>query len=89
MTENSRCVASTPYTVDNYVITEEATLWCETAYISQPTDLGSSGIPNSGGTRSLIAQTDTAGIESAINKGARLGTLDVAGLTASIFNTGR
>jgi hypothetical protein len=77
---------STPYTVDNYVITEEATLWCETAYISQPTDLGPTGIPNAGGIRGLTAQTDTAGIESAINVGQRLGSLDVAGLTASIFN---
>ncbi len=75
---------STPYTADNYVITEEANLWCETAFLSMPT--GEFDIPNSGGLRGLEAQTDTANIERAINQGARRGSLDVTGLVNSIFN---
>ena len=75
---------TTPYTVDNYVITEEASLWCETGYVSSPS--AEFDIPNSGGMRGLEAQTDTEHIERAVNQGGRRGSLDVAGLTASIFN---
>lgn len=75
---------STPYTVDNYVITETATIQCETAFLSQPP--GEYDIPNSGGLRGLEAQTDTMTIERVVNHGQRRGSLDVAGLTASIFN---
>ncbi|MFA5023438.1 MAG: hypothetical protein WC523_00575 [Patescibacteria group bacterium] len=75
---------STPYTADNYVITEEATMWCETAYISSPT--GEFDIPNSGGARGLQSQTDTSTIEHSVNSGSRRGSLDVAGLVNSVFN---
>jgi len=75
---------TTPYTVDNYVITEDATMWCETGFLSSPA--GEFDIPNGGGLRGLKAQTDTKTIERAVNQGGRRGSMDVAGLTASIFN---
>ena len=73
---------STPYTADNYIITETSTIWCETAYLVQPTDI----IPNSGGPRGIVAQTDTANIEYAVNTGERRGSMDVTGLLNSVFN---
>ena len=75
---------TTPYTSDNYVITESSSLWCETAYLLQPNQ---NSLPNSGGPRGLVAQTDTANIEFAVNSGERLGTMDVTGLLNSVFNS--
>jgi len=74
---------STPYTVDNYVITETATIQAETAYLLYPT---ADAIPNAGiNGRNIPAQTDTVGIEQGTNIGNMLGSLDASGLVNSIF----
>lgn len=69
----------TPYVAENYLITETATIWAETGFVSS----GGSPPPN---LRSLAAQTDaTAGIESAVNTGQRRGGVDAAGIINAIF----
>ena len=73
---------TTPYTVDNYVITEEATLWCETAFLSTPSGVS---MPTNPRGLDALAQTDSMGIEQSVNNGGRLGSLDVAGLMSSVF----
>ena len=71
----------TPYAADNYIITETASLWCETAYLLKT---GRSG-PDSSDLRAIDVQTDSAGVEGEVNSGRRLGSLDAAGLTQSLF----
>lgn len=68
---------STSYNSGDYTITESAGIEAETGYIS-------SGSPES--LRSIEAQTDSAGIEGAVNNGQRRGSLDVSGLLNSIFS---
>lgn len=75
----------TPYTADNYVITETGTLWCETAFLSTPTTSAENGIPYSGGLRGIQPTTDNAGIEQAVNIGDRRGSMDASGVIKSIF----
>lgn len=67
----------TPYTADNYIITETASIWCETAYHVQ--------VGRDGSLRPVERQTDNAGIEAEVNSGKRLGALDAAGLIQSLF----
>lgn len=75
---------STPYAADNYLITEDATMWCETAYINNI-----DGVPNTSGARTIPAQTDNKGIETDVNKGSsqRRGSMDVSGLLNSVFKS--
>lgn len=73
----------TPYAADNYIITETATIWCETAYLSS--SVGAEGIPLGGGIRGLTGVTDSAGIEGEVNTGSRRGAMDASGLVNSIF----
>jgi hypothetical protein len=77
---------STPYQSDNYIITETASIQCETAYLSTP-DKPENGnaIPNGGGLRGIKPQTDSADIESNTNYGGRRGAMDASGLIKSIF----
>ena len=77
----------TPYAADNYIITETATIWCETAFISYPESAGNNAIPNSGGIRGIEPQTDGASIESAVNWGNRRGSMDASGLVKSVFSS--
>mgnify|MGYP001598576630 CR=1 FL=1 len=75
---------STPYAADNYIITEEASIWAETAFIS---NLGSNfDIPLSGGIRGIAAQTDAELIERSVNIGNRRGALDASGIFNSLFS---
>lgn len=71
----------TPYQADNYVVTETATMWCETAYLSQ---VGRDGPANSS-LRRIQVQTDGAGVEAEVNSGRRRGALDAAGIVMSLF----
>lgn len=71
----------TPYAADNYIITETASLWCETGYLVQ---VGRDG-PVGSKLRPIETQNDNAGIESEVNSGRRLGSLDAAGLVMSMF----
>lgn len=71
----------TPYAAENYLITETATLWCETAYLVRS---GRSG-PLGSSLRPINTQSDAAGIESEVNSGKRRGALDAAGLIMSLF----
>ena len=74
----------TPYETSSYTITETATIWAETAYVSS--DVDSTGIPNAGGLRGITSQTDASGVESAVNFGGkRRGALDASGLVNSVF----
>jgi hypothetical protein len=69
----------TPYAAENYLITETASIWAETGFVSS----GGSPPPN---LRSLAAQTDaTSGIESAVNTGDRRGGVDAAGIINAVF----
>ena len=72
----------TPYAAENYVITESATIWAETAYIS---NLQGIDIPNN--IRGLVAQTDAQNIERQTNLGASRGSLSYSGIYNSIFST--
>jgi hypothetical protein len=67
----------TPYAADNYIITESATMWCETAYLVQ--------VGRDGSLRPVDRQVDSAGVEAEVNSGRRLGSLDAAGLIQSLF----
>lgn len=67
----------TPYAADNYIITETATLWCETAHLIQ--------VGRDGSLRPVDRQVDGAGVEAEVNYGRRLGSLDAAGLIQSLF----
>ena len=70
---------STPYTSDNYLISETGTLWAETGFVSS----GGTPPPN---LRGLDAQTDnTAGIERAVNSGDRRGGVDASGIINAVF----
>lgn len=71
----------TPYNQDNYLITESAEIWCETAYVSTPS--GHSG--DSVGLNSIEFQQDAAGIEEATNYGNRRGAVDAPGLINAVF----
>jgi len=73
----------TPYRADNYVITETASIWAETAFLTGPA--AEEDIPNSGGIRGLQASTDGGGVERQVNSGKRLGSLDASGLVNSFF----
>ena len=67
----------TPYQAGNYIITETASLWCETAYLVQ--------LGRDGSLRPVDRQNDNAGIEAEVNSGRRLGSLDASGLINSLF----
>jgi hypothetical protein len=75
---------TTPYAADTYLISEEATIWCETAYVTDPK---TSPNYDANGPRALRAQTDSAAIETTVNQGARRGSMDVSGLLNSVFRT--
>jgi hypothetical protein len=75
---------STPYAADTYLITEEATLWCERAFISNPDSSSGKYLPNND-IRSQKVTTDTADIEKSVNYGGRLGSLDASGVMYSVF----
>ena len=69
----------TPYAADNYLISETATIWAETGFVSS----GGSPPPN---LRSLEYQTDSsAGIERSVNTGDRRGGVDAAGIINAVF----
>ena len=73
---------STPYTAENYLISETATIWAETGYVSSP---DTTPPPN---LRSLEAQTDnTSGIERAANQGDRRGGVDAGGIINAVFES--
>lgn len=69
----------TPYSTSGYIITESASIWAETAFVS-------SGETNAGGALGYGVQTDKTGVESSVNLGGRRGSLDAAGLVNSVFN---
>jgi len=69
---------STPYTADNYLISETATIWAETGFVSNEP----SPPPN---LRSIDPQTDTGGIETLANTGQRRGGTDAAGIVNAVF----
>lgn len=74
----------TPYAADNYVITETASIWAETAFLVNGIGQGQD-IPASGGLRGLQAQSDGGRVEEEVNRGSRLGSLNAAGLVNSFF----
>lgn len=74
----------TPFAADNYVITESANIWCETAFVGSGLGQGEN-IPASGGLRGIEAQVDGGGVEQEVNSGARIGSLSASGLVNSFF----
>jgi hypothetical protein len=73
---------NTPYAADNYLITETATIWCETAFVSSPTQ---SNKTLSTLRDKMTPQIDNAGIETSVNWGGHRGAMDASGLLKSIF----
>lgn len=74
---------STPYTADNYLVTETASIWCETAYISTPTSPQDTTLST---IRNIAVQTDKGpGIEKMVNWGGHRGAMDASGILNSIF----
>ncbi len=71
----------TPYTAENYIITETASIWAETGLVHSPSDF----LPQNDSLRSVSTQTDAAAIETAVNRGSRRGGVDAAGLVNAIF----
>jgi hypothetical protein len=71
---------ATPYAADNYIVTETATIWCETAYISTP-DVSTKPLTNQ---RGIVGQTDGWGVESSVNSGGRRGSMDAGGILGII-----
>ena len=74
---------SSPYAADNYVITEEAGIWAETAFVSNMKT--TSDFPLSNNIRGITAQTEAARNENSVNIGGRRGSLDASGLFNSLF----
>lgn len=77
---------TTPYGVDDYTVIETATIWAETALVSNPSiALNESGIPDN--RRGLEPQLEAGGqaIERNTNQGNRRGALDAAGILNSLF----
>jgi hypothetical protein len=70
---------TTPYNASGYIITETATIWAETAYVSSP----SSGLATP--LRTVTTQTDQAGVEASVNRGGRRGAMDASGLVNAVF----
>jgi len=68
---------STPYQSDNYLITETSTILAEHGYVVES---GKSS------WRELAVQTDSVGLESALNEGNRRGGLSAGGIVDAIFN---
>jgi hypothetical protein len=68
----------TPYQATDFLITESATIWAETGFVSS----GGAPPPH---LRDFGPQTDTAGIEGSANVGDRRGGIDAAGLINAVF----
>jgi hypothetical protein len=71
---------STPYTAADYLISETADIWAETAYVS-------AGAPLASIERDSKTETDAEGIESSVNTGGRRGAMDASGVFNSIMKT--
>jgi hypothetical protein len=75
------------YTVDNYIITEEGTIWCEDIYTTSGNTSGtavkggSRGIPRTTVAREVATDTGTGGVVGVTGAGFR-GSLDVSGIHA-------
>jgi hypothetical protein len=72
----------TPYEANNYIVTESATIQCETAFLTEPVQANKGGM----GLRGIPPQTDDALIEKYVNTGTRRGSMDTAGIINSVFN---
>lgn len=69
------------YAADNWIIVDDMDWQAETIYSSIQ------GAPAAiGGSRSLIIQTDTLGVERAADQGKLRGALDVPGIINSVFS---
>jgi hypothetical protein len=73
----------TPYEANNYIVTESATIQCETAYLSAST--GEEETQVKMGLRGITPETDNASIEKNVNAGTRRGSMDTAGIINSVF----
>lgn len=73
---------STPYNADNYVITESATIKCETAFISNNVEpKNARGV----GPRAENYSDGVTTLEKSINQGGRRGALDATGLFNDLY----
>jgi hypothetical protein len=73
----------TPYQADNYIISETANMWAETAFITFPSNQYPEHL------RDFDPQTDaTSGVEKQVNFGFRRGAMDASGIVKSIFEEG-
>lgn len=72
---------STPYSADNYLITESATIWAEHAYVS------SGNAPATVRTPADTFQTDDVELATNSGQGGRRGSLDVSGLLNAAFGS--
>jgi hypothetical protein len=72
---------STPYSAENYIITESATIWAEDV----SSRLGSNSNVAQGGARDMTPQIEP--IERETDLGGRRGTLDAPGLITAAFSS--
>ena len=72
----------TPYNAENYIITETASIFAETGAVHSPSNF----VPANTSLRQFAAQTDGSAIEGAVNRGARRGGVDAAGIVNAVFN---
>lgn len=72
---------TTPYAADNYLITEEASIWCETAYVS------SGNTPVTIRNPADTFQIDDVELATNVGQGGRRGSLDVSGLLNATFGS--
>jgi hypothetical protein len=70
---------STPIKADNYIIVQQATVWCENVSATRAGNAVALS-QAAGGGRSIITPGQADPVEVAADRGARLGSLDFAGL---------
>jgi hypothetical protein len=76
---------STPLKADNYIIIQQATVWCEFVSSMRAGDSVAKS-QGAGGGRSMLTPGQVDSIESASDTGRRLGSLDAAGILLAGLN---
>lgn len=76
---------STPIKAEDYIIVQQAEVWCEFITTTRSGD-GVAKSQSAGGGRSILTPGQVDVIESSVDSGRRLGALDFAGLLKSGFN---
>lgn len=76
---------STPIKADDYIILQTAEVWCEFISSARSGDAIARS-QSAGGGRSILTPNQVDSVEAAVDKGSRLGALDLAGLLKAGLN---